>query len=368
MPRTQVKAQNILDHSLTGASFRTEMRYYDETLNYSQGAIVSWAGREYQANTSITGTTEGDLSNAPNVSTDWNLYTNFYGQLEKITENNNTGYRLRGRDPDNYGDIGIDAVDFSISNSASTTSGATSDGTFAVGYKTEASWSYAAAFGSRSKAAGISAFASGTGSEAAWDYCHAEGYYCTAGDPANNKGNAAHSEGFRSAAKGNVSHAEGYETIAEGDASHSEGYSTIAQNDYMHAAGKYNTGTATDTIHETGIGADDSNRKNAFEIYTDGRLVAPELTTTLINTNRSLVTKEYVDDSKSNFIITDFDASSGQTDFTVTNLIFNVCQLFINGILQRSNSYTISNNGSDTTIVLDTGTRLNDWVSIVIVQ
>jgi len=71
MARTQIKAQNILDHSLTGSSFRTELRYYDETQNYSQGAVISWAGREYQANTSITGTTEGDLSNAPNISTNW---------------------------------------------------------------------------------------------------------------------------------------------------------------------------------------------------------------------------------------------------------------------------------------------------------
>jgi hypothetical protein len=50
----------------------------------------------------------------------------------------------------------------------------------------------------------------------------------------------------------------------------------------MHAAGKFNVGTATDTIHETGIGTKISDRKNAFEIYTDGTLTAPEATPTLV--------------------------------------------------------------------------------------
>jgi len=65
----------------------------------------------------------------------------------------------------------------------------------------------------------------------------------------------------------------------------------------------YNVGTANDTIHETGIGVDDANRKNAFEIYTDGRVVAPELTTAIIgsSSNKTLVTREYIDDLEGDF-------------------------------------------------------------------
>ncbi len=39
--------------------------------------------------------------------------------LELITESVNDGWRLIGADPANYGDIGDDAVDLSINNSAS---------------------------------------------------------------------------------------------------------------------------------------------------------------------------------------------------------------------------------------------------------
>jgi len=82
---------------------------------------------------------------------------------------------------------------------------------------------------------------------------------------------------------GNYSHAESYGTTAGGDYSHAEGHFTIALNKAMHAAGKYNIGTATDTIHETGIGTHDYARANAFEIYTDGTLTAPEATNALID-------------------------------------------------------------------------------------
>lgn len=55
-----------------------------------------------------------------------------FGELEKITENGKTGYRLRGKNPANYGEVGDNAIDLSISNSASLTRGAT--GTRALAY------------------------------------------------------------------------------------------------------------------------------------------------------------------------------------------------------------------------------------------
>ena len=181
--------------------------------------------------------------------------------LEKITESGNTGWRLLGRDPANYGDIGSDAVDFSYSMGPSTTRGATGRGAHAIGGNTTASG----------------------------EDSHAEGFGTTASSF------EAHAEGYNTIASGYDSHSEGAFTTASGYASHAEGFHTVANNLHMHAAGVYNTGTATDTIHETGIGTSDTNRKNAFEIYTDGRLVAPELTQALINSPRSLTTKEYVD-------------------------------------------------------------------------
>ena len=107
--------------------------------------------------------------------------------------------------------------------------------------------------------------------------------------------NAGFVSGFGNIASSYLTHAEGSGTTASGYTAHTEGHGTIAKNDYMHAEGLYNVGTSADTIHETGIGTRDTDRKNAFEIYTDGKVRAPELTTALIDNPRSLTTKEYVD-------------------------------------------------------------------------
>lgn len=71
MAQTQVKASNILDHTLTGASFREEFKIYDETKDYTANTIVWYQGAMYNAKNDITGTIEGDLSNAPDISSDW---------------------------------------------------------------------------------------------------------------------------------------------------------------------------------------------------------------------------------------------------------------------------------------------------------
>src|SRR5690606_38304871 len=41
------------------------------------------------------------------------------GVLEAIDEGNGIGYRIKGKDPDNYGNIGLGAVDFSSSSVSS---------------------------------------------------------------------------------------------------------------------------------------------------------------------------------------------------------------------------------------------------------
>ena len=75
MARTQIREDNIKDQTLTGTSFRTEMLFYDETKNYVTGDVVVWKGDKYQAQNNITGTTEGDLSNIPDSSSDWKKLT-----------------------------------------------------------------------------------------------------------------------------------------------------------------------------------------------------------------------------------------------------------------------------------------------------
>lgn len=181
----------------------------------------------------------------------------------------------------------------------------------------------------------------------------------------DNIGTNAVNLGYYATASGDNSHVEGVYSTASGYASHAEGYYTAAQNDYMHAAGIFNVGTATDTIHETGIGTSIADKKNAFEIYTDGRIKAPELTTSLINDTSSLTTKEYVDAGDADPVEHDFDATAGQTAFTITGKVLTYVGVFVNGIKRRSTDYTISDNGTDTTVTFGTGLNTNDWVQLL---
>ena len=54
--------------------------------------------------------------------------------LEALNEGNGVGWRLIGRDPDNYGNIGLNAVDFSTSNSISTERGSMGESSITFGY------------------------------------------------------------------------------------------------------------------------------------------------------------------------------------------------------------------------------------------
>ncbi len=72
MARTQISKELIANRNLTGASFIPELGFYDETKNYSVGDVVFWKGKWYTAVNNITSSTlEGDLANAPDVSSDW---------------------------------------------------------------------------------------------------------------------------------------------------------------------------------------------------------------------------------------------------------------------------------------------------------
>lgn len=76
------------------------------------------------------------------------------------------------------------------------------------------------------------------------------------------------------------------ENSAEGTYSHAGGRGTIANYNYQTSIGKYNKNQA-DTIFEIGIGNNNTERKNALEVYNDGIIKAPdselELTITYVN-------------------------------------------------------------------------------------
>ena len=225
------------------------------------------------------------------------------GQLEKITENSQTGWRLRGRDPDNYGDIGDGAIDFSYSSSASPTRGATGQYSFAEGNFTTASALGSHAEGNGNLASGLGSHAEGYGTVAFGDYSHAEGFNATAsgnyshagGISTTASGHNSHAEGFHTIASGSYSHAEGNYTTAAGQNSHAEGFHTTAGHNDQHVSGQYND-NQNGTAVEVGWGTS-SVSANIYELYQDGTISLPLCTTVLINSRGStaLTTKEYVD-------------------------------------------------------------------------
>ncbi|WP_109437813.1 hypothetical protein [Aquimarina sp. AU119] len=94
--------------------------------------------------------------------------------LERLTEVGNSGFRIIGRDPLNYGDIGAEALDFSISNSPSNTKGATGVGSVAFGTSdspgllsfaangdNNSSGDYSASFNSDTDSGGYASFSAG---------------------------------------------------------------------------------------------------------------------------------------------------------------------------------------------------------------
>ena len=228
-------------------------------------------------------------------------------QLEKITEGGHVGWALYGRTSGNYGNIGSNATDLSISNSASGVRGAIGDISFACGGNTSASGNYSHVEGYNSTASGSVA--------------HAEGQSNLA------QGNNSHAEGYGTTATGIISHSEGNSTQAQGNYSHASGNNTIAQNDSSVSIGSYNVGTSGSTIVEVGIGTNSSDKRNALEIHTDGRILAPELALAEVNTTKSLTTKEYVDNA---FVKKSGDTMTGTLNVPTLNGS-NITNSTING-------------------------------------
>ncbi|MFP9114592.1 beta strand repeat-containing protein [Flavobacterium sp. RHBU_3] len=140
--------------------------------------------------------------------------------LEKITENNNTGWRLKGVDQNNYGPIGHSAVDLSISESESDNKGAIGAFSFASGSDNEAAGDFSFATGRENKANGDFSFAAGNGNTAGGDYSFiAGGQSNTASGAfsfASGSGNTAAGTFSSATGSGNTISTSGYFSLVTG--------------------------------------------------------------------------------------------------------------------------------------------------------
>jgi hypothetical protein len=292
----------------------------------------------------------GDIS-AADLRACFSLVDENIGKLVQVQENMNTGYRLYGKDANFHGDIGEQAIDLSEQTESSATKGATGRTSFATGFQTtaEGRYSYAAGFETIAKndyQTALGKYNTAVSTETLFEIGNGDSItrsnalevyqngviqapesdlinigagsgkvlvtkewvqdygsrseldkitetntgWVLLGDDRTFKGDIGeHALDFSLSTEGSSG--------ATGENSLAQGTGTIAQNKDQITTGTYNIGTNINTIHETGIGTNDTNRLNAFEIYRDGAIMAPTLTPVLIEATGDycLVTKEYSD-------------------------------------------------------------------------
>jgi hypothetical protein len=173
--------------------------------------------------------------------------------LKYVTEGGNTGVRLSSANAANHGDIGNTAVDLSYQSSASSTTGATGQSSFAVGLDSTASGDYSTAMsygteasGDFSTAMGRSTKATGVYSTAIGDSTTASAYADTAmGFSTTASGNSSTAMGESTLASGYVSLALGKNTISSAEQSIAAGYGSIAEGNRSMALGFYSKASGT---------------------------------------------------------------------------------------------------------------------------
>ena len=240
--------------------------------------------------------------------------------LEALDEGNGVGWRLIGQDADNYGNIGLNAVDLSNSTSASSTTGAVGISTFAQGEDHQIDAGYSAAFGWNNKIlyaggnSGSGNFATGfnnTMYEWTWTNINS-GYLNKLGTSGSTGGNTPVS--YQSGTLGyfNNSYAGKGSFLIGAGLLHGGAHCTVVgaanvditntvadqffppDNDLLNPAFIVGTGDVDRTIDTAPV----LTRRNGFVVLRNGVVTAPEETTALIDaevTGRVLVTKEWVE-------------------------------------------------------------------------
>jgi hypothetical protein len=61
----------------------------------------------------------------------------------------------------------------------------------------------------------------------------------------------------------------------------------------------------------------------------------------------------------------DYTATSGQTAFVISGKVLTYVGVLLNGIKIKSTDYTISDDGTDTTVTFSNGLNANDWVQLL---
>ena len=177
--------------------------------------------------------------------------------LEAINEGSGIGWRLKGRDPDNYENIGLNAIDLSYSSSDFFPYGASGTSATAMGNFTEASGNYSTAMGDNTRASG--------------NYSTAMGRSTIASEISSTAiGGFTEASGSTSTAMGNNTTASGNNATAMGLFTNAESYVSTAIGRFNIGGGNSSSWVLTDRLFEIGIGANNVSRNNAITVLKSG--------------------------------------------------------------------------------------------------
>lgn len=160
--------------------------------------------------------------------------------LEAIDEGFGIGWRLVGRNPDNYGNIGGGGIDLSSSTDDTQDYGATGTGAFATGFQTIASGISSTAMGNSTTASGIRSTTMGLNTNAPGGNSIAMGESTTAsGLVSTAMGKITTASGENSTAMGENTIASGENSTALGRATEAIGENSVAMGGFTEALGDF---------------------------------------------------------------------------------------------------------------------------------
>jgi len=219
--------------------------------------------------------------------------------LERIDEGNGDGWRLIGRDPLNYGNIGLNSIDLSSSSGASSVYGATGENSLAVGKNNQAAGNESFAGGQDSITGNYSSFAFGYDVQATGDASFAANEQTRATDfGAAAFGLDTQATNTQAFSMGRATIASGSSSFAGGDDNTASSYGETALGLFgTIVAGSAGTWVATDRLFGLGNGTLFNSRSDAFILLKNGLATLPSVTNALIDaepTGKAIVTREYL--------------------------------------------------------------------------
>ncbi|MDG5491223.1 tail fiber domain-containing protein [Psychroserpens sp. SPM9] len=326
---------NVVTNTTIGVQFRIlqgagQVNVYEEThspttdangmiiLNIGLGTTsdvftdIDWANDEHFLNVQVNlGFGIVDMGTTPFKTVPYAINAENVRGLEILDEGNGFGWRLKGRDPAFYGNIGLEATDLSYSNENTNILGALGSYSVAMGYNSTAS-------GNGSIVSGFSTNASGAGSVAMGSFSAATGIYSTAfGYNSTASGDTSLAIGSNTMASGSRSIAMGFDTVASGLNATAFGNGTTASGAGAFAIGAFTTAPSiletvigrfntsytpisavdwfsTDRLFVIGNGTS-TTPSNALTVLKNGTITAPSFDLAEITDDKALTTKEYVD-------------------------------------------------------------------------